>query len=197
MSHKWGYNVAQQVRFKNSANVAFIGLQPYADAGGQSVFRAAFTTFQNGTTSLHHTCKPIQGSPGIDCTIMINGNYSHTYELKIEKAYETTWRGLVKDSVTDDMYLIGLWTLPPTTGNITNGNNGYIDYMPWSNTQTSPDCSTLPLAEVTMYDPFSYTEGVSGGRIDRVLEYGTCAGAMNFKNKTVDGGYDFTIGFLP
>ncbi|KAF9083218.1 hypothetical protein BGX29_009824 [Mortierella sp. GBA35] len=193
--HQMGFYFAQQFNFKNVAEVGYTGLQPRSDSNGNSVVHAAFSSFQDGTTSDHPNCSDgADGGPGVSCFVDINGDYSHTYNLVVENTSGTTWRGTLVDSVTGDSTVVGEWTLPYGSGKLVNGQVGFVEYYIW-NGQPSHTCNSLPFTEATFYNPTSKTSGASGGKITSVYEYGDCVSKAGYSTTTVSGGYDIKVGF--
>ncbi|KAF9361344.1 hypothetical protein BGX26_004202 [Mortierella sp. AD094] len=193
--HKSGFYFAQQFNFHNVAEVGYTGLQPRPDSNGNSVVHAAFSSFQGGTTSNHPNCSDgADGGAGVSCSVDINGDYSHTYNLVVKNTSGTTWRGTLVDTVTGKSTVVGEWTLPHGAGKIVNGQVGFVEYYIW-NGQPSHTCNSLPSTKATFYNPTSKTRGASGGKITSVYEYGDCVGKAGYSARKVSKGYDIKVGF--
>ncbi|KAG0302855.1 hypothetical protein BGZ98_007176 [Dissophora globulifera] len=193
--HKRGFYFAQVFYFKNVTKGAYTGLQPRPDSNGNSIVRAVFSSFQGGTITNHPNCHyGADNGPGASCTLEINGDYSHTYNLAVENTNGTTWRGTLVDTVTGTSTVVGEWTLPQGAGKIINGNVGFVEYFIW-NGQPSHTCDSLPFTEATFYHPTSKTPGTSGGKVTYVHENGDCTGKAQYSLTEVPGGYDVKIGF--
>ncbi|KAF9162096.1 hypothetical protein DFQ26_003870 [Actinomortierella ambigua] len=193
-AHKRGFYFAQQFNFQNIPHMGYTGLQPQADDNGNSVIRGVFSSFQNGTTTSHPNCGPgADGGPGVSCGLIFPVDYSHTLNMVVENIGGTTWRGTAVDTVTNVTTEIGVWTLPPESGAIVNGQMEFIEYF----LGVQGNCSALPFVEVTLFNPTSKTVGASGGNITSVYEQpGDCVSKFNFSDTLVPGGHDIKIGFL-
>ncbi|KAG0239755.1 hypothetical protein BGW41_007470 [Actinomortierella wolfii] len=163
---------------------------------GRSVFRSVFTSFQGGASTNHPNCH--QGTddiPGVSCAVLIEGDYSHTYNTVVENIDGTTWQGTLVDIVTGTETVTGEWTLPAGSGKIVNGQVGFVGYFIW-NDQLPHTCDSLPFTEVTYFHPTSITVGASGGKITSVYEYGDCVGKVKYSSTPVNGGFDIKVGFM-
>ncbi|KJZ70082.1 hypothetical protein HIM_10522 [Hirsutella minnesotensis 3608] len=197
--HQTGFYFAQQYEFEGVKDGSYCGLQPREDKNGQSIIHGVFSAFENGTTSSHPNChNGADGGPGVSCAVDIVGDYSHTYNIYIENAGGTTWRGILIDTETDQGTVIGEYTLPAGSGKILNGDGGFVEYYPWNGEDGHP-CDTLPRTEVTFGDPSSQTEGAFGGRITSVYEYADkemdCVGRVGFSTSETSLGQNIQVGF--
>ncbi|KAI9236265.1 MAG: hypothetical protein BYD32DRAFT_462679 [Podila humilis] len=62
-----------QFNFKNVSRVGYTGLQSRSDSNGTSIVHAAFSSFQNGTTSAHRNYhNGADSGPGVSCAVDIN-----------------------------------------------------------------------------------------------------------------------------
>ncbi|KAG0247961.1 hypothetical protein DFQ27_001359, partial [Actinomortierella ambigua] len=63
-----------------------IDLQPLVDMNGESRFSAQFKTIQEGTTSTSNNCVVKSGAnaSGVNCRVLIYGDYTHPYSLVVE-----------------------------------------------------------------------------------------------------------------
>ncbi|KFH66239.1 hypothetical protein MVEG_08339 [Podila verticillata NRRL 6337] len=184
-----------QFNFKNVSRVGYTGLQSRPDSNGTSIVHAAFSSFQNGTTSTHRNYhNGADSGPGVSCAVDINGNYNHTYILVVENSNGTTWRGSLVDTVTGNSTVVGEWTLPVGAGKIVNGQVGFVEYYPWNRKGSHP-CDSLPWTKAIFYDPTSKTNGTSGGAITSVYETGNCVGRAALNKTKIPGGYDLKVGF--
>lgn len=192
-AHVSGYYFAQQFNFNGVANVGYTGIQPREDNSGGSVVHAAFSSFQNGTTSTHPNCSNgADGGAGVSCAVDINGAYSATYNLVVDNPSDTTWRGRIVNSASGAATVIGTWTLPAGAGKIKPSQVGFVEYYPW-NGPSGPDCPNQPKTEVTFGFPTSSTPGVSG-TIGTPYDYGDCKGSFTFSPKKVGSSWDIHYG---
>lgn len=193
-THASGYYFAQQFKFKNMANVGYMGLQPREDdASGNSVVHAAFSSFQKGTTTTHPNCYDgADGGSGVSCALEINGPYNVTYNLIVENVSGTTWRGLLVNSVSGESNVIGEWTLPAGAGKIQPSQVGFVEYYPW-NRPEGPDCPNQPKTEVVFGFPTSTVPGVTG-TISKPYDYGDCKGAFTFAPQQAGNSWDVHYG---
>ncbi|KAG0223503.1 hypothetical protein BGW42_005827 [Actinomortierella wolfii] len=193
--HEPGFFFAQQFSFHNTNEVAYTGLQPQKDQNGRSVFRSVFTSFQGGTSTNHPNCHlDGDGGPGVSCAVLIEGDYSHTYNTVVENIGGTTWRGTLVDTVTGAETITGEWTLPAGSGKIKNGQSGFVEHFIWTG-EPPQTCDSLPFTEVTFYHPISETSGASGGEIAAAFEYGDCVDKVGFSRTQVNGGLEIKVGF--
>ncbi|GJJ74981.1 hypothetical protein EMPS_07339 [Entomortierella parvispora] len=197
--HVAGYYFSQMFSFHNVRDVGYTGLQPRSDSKGNSIVHAAFSSFQNGTTTTHPNChNGADYGPGVSCAVDIIGNYDHTYNLVVQLVQDTTWRGALVDAVTGTSTVIGEWTLPKGSGKLNNANTGFVEYYPW-NGKSKADivCGTLPHSESTFYDPTSTTAGTGNGSVYGIFEYNDagCKGKTGFSSTKVPGGYNIKVGF--
>ncbi|PHH90199.1 hypothetical protein CDD83_4298 [Cordyceps sp. RAO-2017] len=159
--HREGYYFAQAFRFQNVNEIGYTGLQPRPDSDGRSIIHAAFSSFQNGTTTSHSQCYDgADGGPGVSCALEIDGDYSHTYNLVVRNIRGDTWRGTLVDAVTGERHVIGQWTLPPGSGKIGGTEVGFVEYY-LSDVPPSVSCNDVPEAEVTFGIPTSGTGGAA------------------------------------
>ncbi|KAF4435208.1 hypothetical protein F53441_13563 [Fusarium austroafricanum] len=194
--HKSGFYFAQQFNFIGIPDVGYTGLQPRLDARGKSVVHAAFSSFQNGTTTRHRNCHTgADGGPGVSCAIDINGNYNHLYNITVWNVKGTTWRGTLIDTVTGKSNVIGEWTLPSAAGNISNGQLGFVEYYNWNDGSSSHVCSSQPKTHVFFGNPTSKTQGASGGAITSIWEDGECVGKLGYKGAQSVAGWKIQVGF--
>ncbi|KAJ2976504.1 hypothetical protein NQ176_g4918 [Zarea fungicola] len=117
--HDDGWYYAQQYGFLDNPNIGYTGLQPRKDNDeGQSIVHAVFSSFQAGTTTASPKCPKdpkeavlgqgcchygADGGAGVSCYVDFPGDYSHTYNLTIERsgaADNRTWLGQVVDATT-------------------------------------------------------------------------------------------------
>lgn len=139
-----GYYLAQQFGF-NGVDVGYTGLQLCPDSRRRQVVHAAFSSFQNGTTTKHKNCHSgADGSLGVRCALDIFGDYSHFYNITVKNTGGTTWRGTLIDTVTGKSDVIGEWMLPSSAGKMLNGRVSFFEYYNWSDGTTNHDCSKQP-----------------------------------------------------
>ncbi|KAF4345750.1 hypothetical protein FBEOM_292 [Fusarium beomiforme] len=192
-----GYYFAQQFSFNGIPDVGYAGLQPRYDDGGKQIVHAAFSSFQDGTTTQHENCHPgADGGPGVSCALDIAGDYCHLYNIVVKNIGGTTWRGTLIDTVTGKSDVIGEWTLPSSAGKIVNGQLGFVEYFYWNDGQTSHICSSAPFTRVFFGNPTSQTQGARGGKITRIWEDGECVGELNLKTTQTAEGYLIQEGFM-
>ncbi|KAG8418311.1 hypothetical protein J3458_005730 [Metarhizium acridum] len=191
--HETGYYLAQQFSFKGMKRPGYIGIQPRPDSKGRSIVHAAFSSFQGGTATCHPRCRSgADGGRGVSCAIDVPGDYAHTYNLTVENVRDnTTWRGLLVDTVTKKTHEIGAWTLPSGAGKIRSSQVGFVEYFPWNGHQRI--CPRQPKIEATFYNPWSNTGG-GAGVVAGVHDYGDCKGSENFTSTKVVGGYTVNYG---
>ncbi|EXL47896.1 hypothetical protein FOCG_10408 [Fusarium oxysporum f. sp. radicis-lycopersici 26381] len=112
----------------NGVDVGYTGLQLCPDSRRRQVVHAAFSSFQNGTTTKHKNCHSgADGSLGVRCALDIFGDYSHFYNITVKNTGGTTWRGTLIDTVTGKSDVIGEWMLPSSAGKMLNGRVGFFD----------------------------------------------------------------------
>ncbi|KAM4059850.1 hypothetical protein HRG_002527 [Hirsutella rhossiliensis] len=64
-NHDDGFYFAQQFNFEDITDIGYIGLQPRKDNNSVSMIHAAFSSFQNGTTTSNKNCtEGADGGPG-------------------------------------------------------------------------------------------------------------------------------------
>ncbi|KAF5238893.1 hypothetical protein FANTH_10136 [Fusarium anthophilum] len=193
---KSGYYFAQQFNFHGIDRVGYTGLQPRPDNRRRQVVHAAFSSFQNGTTTNHRNCHPgADGGPGVSCALDLLGDYSHLCTITVENTGDTTWKGTLLDTVTGQSHVIGEWTLPSSAGKMLNGQAGFVEYYNWNDGTTNHDCSTQPFTQVFFGNPTSKTKGASGGKITSVYEAGECVMKLNLKATQTGKGYQIQAGF--
>ncbi|KAF9285698.1 hypothetical protein BGZ68_003618 [Mortierella alpina] len=193
--HKSGYYFAQQFNFHNVKDVGYTGLQPREDSSGNTIIHAAFSSFQEGTTTEHPNCHAgADGGPGVSCSVDINGDYNDKYNLTVANVGGTTWEGTLVDTRTRLSTVVGTWTLPDGAGKLVNGQVGFVEYYNW-NDGKSHACDTLPYTEATFYNPTSNTQDASGGKITKVYEYGDCVEKVVYSATEVSNGYTISVGF--
>ncbi|KAF9969148.1 hypothetical protein BGZ73_008635, partial [Actinomortierella ambigua] len=191
-----GYYFAQQFNFFGIPEVGYTGLQPQSDFNGKSMLRAVFSSFQKHTTTTHHNCHlGADGGPGVSCGVYFYADYSHTFNMVVERVKGTTWRGTVVDTVTNGTIVVGEWTLPSTSTGIKKSQLGFVEYFLWNDGKPSHDCTKLPFTEATFYHPTSRSVNATGGQIDSVYAYGECVGESDFQLSQVNNGYDIRVGF--
>ncbi|CAO3568803.1 unnamed protein product [Mortierella alpina] len=92
--HKSGFFFAQQFDFYGLQHGGYTGRQPRPDSEGKSRVHAAFSSFENGTTTDHKNYTyGADGGPGVSCKTDIDGDYSHTYNLVLESTKVLAWNG--------------------------------------------------------------------------------------------------------
>ncbi|KAF9285699.1 hypothetical protein BGZ68_003619 [Mortierella alpina] len=193
--HKSGYYFAQQFNFHNVKDVGYTGLQPREDSSGNKIVHAAFSSFQNGTTTKHRNCHyGADGGPGVSCAVDIKGGYRDTYNLVVANIGGTTWRGTLVNTKTRRSTVVGIWTLPAGAGKLVNGQVGFVEHYKWNDGKPHA-CNTLPFTEATFYNPTSKTRGASGGKITSVYEYGNCIGKVRYSAKKQSKAYKIRVGF--
>ncbi|UNI23811.1 hypothetical protein JDV02_009607 [Purpureocillium takamizusanense] len=193
--HKRGFYSSQEFNFFNVSAVGYMGVQPRPDSNGKSIVHAAFSSFQKGATTKHRNChNGADGGPGISCSVDIEGDYSHTYNLTVETSGERTWKGTMVDTVTGMATVIGEWTLPYGSGKLKNGELGFVEYFLWDS-RSPHACDTLPKTEVTIFDPTSRTNGASGGNMGRPYAVGNCRGKAGYSATQVSSGWNIKVGF--
>ncbi|KAF9967141.1 hypothetical protein BGZ70_010664 [Mortierella alpina] len=193
--HKSGYYFAQQFNFHNVKDVGYTGLQPREDSRGNTIIHAAFSSFQQGTTSKHPNChNGADGGPGVSCAVDIKGDYRDKYSLVVKNVGGTTWRGTLVNDRTRRPTVVGQWTLPAGAGKIVNGQVGFVEHYKWNDGKPHA-CNTLPFTEATFYHPTSKTRGARGGKITQVYEYGNCVGKVRFSAKKQAKAYKIRVGF--
>ncbi|UNI20470.1 hypothetical protein JDV02_006551 [Purpureocillium takamizusanense] len=194
--HKNGFYFAQSFWVSGLKHSCYIGIQPRYNSKGKTIVHGTFSSFQGGTTSRHPKCSNgADGKAGVSCSVDIEGDYSHTYNVTVEKSGERTWKGTLVDTVTGTATTIGEWTLPAGSGKIKSQQAGFIEYFPWNAHRHEP-CDSLPKTEVTFFSPTSKTRGASGGSIPRTYEYGGhCVGKVNYSAKKVSSGWNIKLGF--
>ncbi|RKL01735.1 hypothetical protein BFJ71_g5064 [Fusarium oxysporum] len=146
------------------------------DSRRRQVVHAAFSSFQNGTTTKHKNCHSgADGSLGVRCALDIFGDYSHFYNITVKNTGGTTWRGTLIDTVTGKSDVIGEWMLPSSAGKMLNGRVGFFEYYNWSDGTTNHDCSKQPFSSQVFFgNPTSKTKGASGGKIILIYEASEC-----------------------
>lgn len=188
--HQSGYYFAQQFNYVNIKEVGYAGLQPREDASNGSIIHAAFSSFQDGTTSDDPNCSEgADGGPGVSCSVDFPGTYSHTYNVYVKNDQGTTWTGTVVDSVTSEETHIGTYTLPSGAKGIEGSQTGFIeDYQ-------GHDAAELPYTNVTVSVPSTSTQGATG-KMEQPYEYGDTKGQVDFEFvKLSNGGYQMSCGF--
>ncbi|WJG35972.1 uncharacterized protein FOBCDRAFT_242350 [Fusarium oxysporum Fo47] len=160
----------------NGVDVGYTGLQLCPDSRRRQVVHAAFSSFQNGTTTKHKNCHSgADGSLGVRCALDIFGDYSHFYNITVKNTGGTTWRGTLIDTVTGKSDVIGEWMLPSSAGKMLNGRVGFFEYYNWSDGTTNHDCSKQPFSSQVFFgNPTSKTKGASGGKIILIYEASEC-----------------------
>lgn len=195
-AHASGYYFAQQFKFQGIANVGYMGIQPREDdASGNSVVHAAFSSFQNGTTTTHPNCSNgADGGAGVSCAVDINGPYDVTYNLVVENTSGTTWQGRLVNSASGSSTVIGVWTLPAGAGGIQSSQVGFVEYYPW-NGPNGTDCPNQPKTEITFGFPTSTVSGAVG-TISKPYDYGDCKGSFAFNPVQVGNSWDIHYGAI-
>lgn len=212
--HQEGFFYAQQYDFFSVTNGPYTGLQPRNDTNGQAIVRAVFSSFEEGTQTTYSLCpSEIQGlegkgcchdgadgGGGVSCFIEFPGDYTHTYNLRIDRpdaADKRTWRGQVIDATTGVSHEIGIWKLPnETRGIVAAGQNGFVEYYEFNvlHAQNIPlDCTKLPKGAVSFFNPTTLTPGVGPGTVGNANDYGDCAGQSNFASSTLPDGVHIEV----
>ncbi|EWY87504.1 hypothetical protein FOYG_11697 [Fusarium oxysporum NRRL 32931] len=190
-----GYYLAQQFGF-NGVDVGYTGLQPRPDSRRRQVVHAAFSSFQNGTTTKHKNFHSgADGSLGVSCALDIFGDYSYFYNISVKNTGGITWRGTLIDTVTGKSDVIGEWMLPSSAGKMLNGESGFFEYYNWNDGKTNYIYSKQPFSQVFFGNPTSETKGASGGSITCVYEEGGCIKKLNLKATQTGKGYRIQAGF--
>ncbi|KAF9150620.1 hypothetical protein DFQ26_001517, partial [Actinomortierella ambigua] len=196
--HQQGYLYMYQFTFSGTTDTSVFNIQPLADKDGNSRFNVQFQTLQEGTTTTNANCAVKTGgnASGVLCHVLINGDYTHPYNLVVENAGGTTWRGTLIDTQDNVATLIGEWTLPSFAGNINADYEQFVnvEYLPWR-LKPAHECNTLPQMEVQLFNPTSTTAGASGGKVNFASWTDDCDAEMvNFSSTNVPGGLDFKVG---
>ncbi|KAH8690639.1 hypothetical protein BGW36DRAFT_432432 [Talaromyces proteolyticus] len=190
--HTTGFYFAQQFGFNGESDVGYIGLQPRPDSGSNSVIHAAFSSFVSGTTTDDSNCSDgADGGAGVSCSIEINGDYSHTFDLVVQNTSGQTWTGTLVDTVTGQETHIGSWSLPSGASGIKSSQVGFVEYYPWNSGTHS--CDQLPKTEVTFGIPTTTNSGA--GSLGSAYEYGDCVGKVGFSSSQTSSGVEVTVGF--
>ncbi|PNS14959.1 hypothetical protein CAC42_2188 [Sphaceloma murrayae] len=191
-----GYYFAQQFDFIDVESQGYAGLQPQAnDSNGDTVVRAVFSSFQTGATTTHPNCSDgADGGTGVSCGVVVKATYDHAHDVRIKKSGSTTWSATLVDVETGTSNDIGEWTLPAGSGNIKNGQVGFVEYFPF-NGRATKDCSTLPKTEAVFYNPLSDTQGAGSGRVKKPYLYGDCETGNGFSTEQVPSGWHIEVGF--
>ncbi|HVK21259.1 MAG TPA: RICIN domain-containing protein [Actinokineospora sp.] len=192
-AHITGTYFAQQYRFKNAANVGYIGLQPLENRDGRERLHATFSTFQGGSSTTDSGfCKPgADGGPGVSCKSEFDAVYGHIYALTIARTGADTWTGTATDTVTGVANHIGTYKMPAGSGNLSGYQIGFVEYY-----RQWPTCSQLPRTDVFFGGPTS-TDGNLTGTSRAGYEYSQCIGQANYKAVNVGNGVHITRGWLP
>ncbi|KAI3580828.1 hypothetical protein IWW34DRAFT_906673 [Fusarium oxysporum f. sp. albedinis] len=171
----------------NGVDVGYTGLQLCPDSRSRQVVHAAFSSFQNGTTTKHKNCHSgADGSLGVRCALDIFGDYSHFYNITVKNTGGTTWRGTLIDTVTGKSDVIGEWMLPSSAGKMLNGRVGFFEYYNWSDGTTNHDCSKQPFSSQVFFgNPTSKTKGASANASKK----------LNLKATQTGKGYQIQAGF--
>ncbi|EFY84314.1 hypothetical protein J3459_016971 [Metarhizium acridum] len=193
-SHTSGYYFAQQFNFYGVDSVGYCGIQNRPNKNGKSIVHGVFSSFQKGATTSDPNCHAgADGGPGVSCAVDFEGDYGVTYNIVVENAGGTKWKGTAVNTATGKSVHIGSWTLPTSAKGIRSSQVGFVEYYPWNS--GSHKCSDLPKTSVTMFNPTSRTAGAGTGSIGKPYEYGDCVGKVNFSTTKVTGGYKITVGF--
>ncbi|KAJ5455308.1 hypothetical protein N7475_010429 [Penicillium sp. IBT 31633x] len=185
---KEGFYFAQQFNFVNQKDVGYTGLQPRSDSNGKTVLHAAFSSFNEGTTSDSENCSEgADGGPGVSCAVDINGDYAHTYELNVKNTADTTWTGTLVDTVSGEKTEIGHFTLPSGSGGIQSSQLGFIEYYLGTDA-----CGDLPKTQVIFGNPIVPDHTASVGE---AYEYGDCVGQSAFETHATSDGTEAQCGF--
>lgn len=191
-THKSGYYFAQQFSFSGQSDVGYTGLQPREDNGSSSIIHGVFSSFVSGTTSTDENCSDgADGGAGVSCSVDINGDYSHGFELVVKNTEGETWTGTLVDTVTGEETHIGSYTLPSGSGGIKGSQVGFVEYYPWNS--GSHSCGDLPKTSVTFGNP--RTSAGSSGSVGKPYEYGDCVGKVDFETTATSEGYETSMGF--
>lgn len=189
--HESGYYFAQQFPFVGIKDIGYTGLQPREDSdNGTSMIHAAFSSFQEGTTSDDANCNEgADGGPGVSCAVDFPASYDRTYHIYVKNTQGTTWTGTVIDPTSGKQVHIGTYTLPAEAKGISTGHLGFIeDYL-------GHECNELPYTNITVGVPMTTTPGAGKGSIDEPYEYGDCEGKVNFDTQNKNGGWEISCGF--
>ncbi|KID81996.1 hypothetical protein MGU_10686 [Metarhizium guizhouense ARSEF 977] len=186
-------------------HMGYIGLQPQPDVHSQARIRAVFSSFTSDTNSSHPNCHAGDDSDspkpptGMSCTVVYDGNYSHVYNLAIQKKYPHctgrvechTWAGYVINTVTKRTIEIGAWTLPHEKYDGIVANSGFIKEF-----VGIPLCADMPKNE--MYIKFPITSTPCGGHRLISMPYqqeARCKDLDYFKPTQMIDGWDITWGW--
>jgi hypothetical protein len=193
--HVEGYYFAQQFAFNGLSDVGYTGLQPRPDASGSSIVHAVFSSFVPGTTSTDPNCHDgADGGAGVSCAVEIPAPYAPLYDLVVKNTGGTTWTATLVDTASGKSTHVGSYTLPSGAGGIKSSQVGFVEYYPW-NAMPSHLCSSLPYTNVTFGAPTTSTPGAGSGQVHKPYEYGDCVGKVNFDVRTIDQGYQVSVGF--
>ncbi|TVY63941.1 hypothetical protein Focb16_v014342 [Fusarium oxysporum f. sp. cubense] len=179
-----GYYFAQQFGFNGVDDVGYTGLQPRPDSRRRQVVHAAFSSFQNRTTTKHKNCHSgADGSLGVSCALDIFGDYSHFYNISVKNTGGTTWRGTLIDTVTGKSDVIGEWMLPSSAGKMLNGQVGFFEYYNWSDVKCSSATPPQRQKELLVAKSPSFTRPANASK------------KLNLKATQTGKGYQIQAGF--
>lgn len=192
--HENGFYFAQQFGFVGQENVGYTGLQPRVDINGLSVLHAAFSSFNEGTTSDDENCSDgADGGAGVSCAIDIVSPYERQYMLHVENTEGTKWVGTLIDAVKGNGTRIGSWTLAEGAQGIADSQLGFVELYAWNDDKEEHTCADTPKHSVVFGEPIAkgYTGSLSGA-----YEYGDCVGEVGYDTHThSDGSISVTVGF--
>jgi hypothetical protein len=190
--HTSGFYFAQQFGFNGVSGLGYTGLQPRPDSDSNSVIHAAFSSFVSGTSTNDSNCSNgADGGAGVSCSIEINGDYSHTFNLVVQKSCGQIWIGTLVDTVTGQETHIGSWSLPSGATGIESSQLGFVEYVPWNS--ESHACDQLPKTDVIFGNPMTTNNGT--GALSSAWEYGDCVGEVGFSSSQTSSGVEVTVGF--
>lgn len=198
--HASGFYFAQQFKFDGFDDVAYTGIQPRPnDAKGRSIVHAVFSSFVAGTTTTSDLCHDgADGGAGVSCALDFVGDYAHGYNCVVERAFPgdgRTWRGRIVDAVTGKSRVMGEWTLPGITDGIEPHQGGFVEYYTFNGEPRPLNCSTLPKAGVSFFDPTSNTTDAGRGIVNNPQDYGDCESESNFSASKIPNGVHINVGF--
>ncbi|KAJ5794807.1 hypothetical protein N7457_001406 [Penicillium paradoxum] len=192
--HENGFYFAQQFGFINQDNVGYTGLQPRFDINGLSILHAAFSSFNEGTTSDDENCNEgADGGPGVSCAVDIVSTYERQYYLHVQNTEGTKWVGTLVDAVKGNSTRIGSWSLAAGSKGIADSQLGFVELFRWNDGKDEHECTDIPKHSVVFGEPIAkgYT-----AHIGAPYEYGDCVDQNQFEVHThSDGGVSVTVGY--
>ncbi|KAJ7622022.1 hypothetical protein FB45DRAFT_1061671 [Roridomyces roridus] len=183
-----GYFMAQQVQFvkvpTGSGGFAYIGLETHMNSTtGQIALSAIFGSTMNRTEPASASCRhgAHQGREGVVCNTTTWNGAGREYQLEIKNTGNTTWAGIVRDTVTGQHLQIGVLTLEDGIGGIMGDEGkGMVEWTPWTDDDVNPDhCDTLPYGSFFLGNPTTTHESTVGTQ-DEAHESGDCIDQVNF-----------------